>query len=392
MIDQVAQPGTERRAYDPLDVQLDRVRAVARIDPGPTGVRVERRMWSAGAQILVLPFAGIALGGHGLGILNEQILTVVDPVVPVALAALGVLAAFEAASTLWMRSGIRSRLLGAITVQAWIAAAVVAAGTLAFVQLTGDAGYETPLLFVLALAVCAAPSSALATGDPAQRSGLARLIDLDALPAIVAGGLVIVAMREQDPRTAVSLFLQFAGLALTVAVAGWLLLAGASSETEQRMFGVAALLLLGGVADYLSLYALLAGLVAGAFWYATGGAAREALERDLAYLQHPLIALILLVAGARSELSFATIALAVVYVLLRAVGKLAGSLATTYVNPVRLPDLATRLLPPGILGVAFALGTLRAGGSDMSAVLAVAVLGTMGSQLLAGTKEPEDLP
>ena len=190
---------------------------------------------------------------------------------------------------------------------------------------------------------------------------------------------------------AISITLQLVGIAATVAAAGWLLLARTASETEQRVFGVATLLLLGGVADYLSLSALMAGLVAGAFWYAAGGAAHDSLQRDLAYVQHPLVALILLVAGARTELTPAIVALAVAYVLLRAVGKLTGSLATTLVDPALSRGGPSRLLPPGIVGVAFALNALRVAGPDMATVLSVVVLGTIGSQLLAGTRQPEDI-
>ena len=61
----------------------------------------------------------------------------------------------------------------------------------------------------------------------------------------------------------------------------WLLLARAVSETEQRVFALAAMLLIGGVADYLSMSALFCGLVAGMVWQVAGGQARESLRRDV---------------------------------------------------------------------------------------------------------------
>ena len=195
MIDQLTDRAPEQGSFDPLDVQLDCVRAAAvGVDGVSTRTQPERRAWSGGLQILVLLFAGIALGRHGLGILSDSTLSLLDPVIPVALAALGVLAAFEIGTTPW----IRSRLIAGVGVQAVMAAIVVAAGTLAFVQFTGDSTYASPWVLAIVLGVCASPSSALATGAAARRSGLTRLIDLDALPAIIAGGLVIVVMRERD--------------------------------------------------------------------------------------------------------------------------------------------------------------------------------------------------
>ena len=60
------------------------------------------------------------------------------------------------------------------------------------------------------------------------------------------------------------------------------------------------MLLVGGLADYLSLSALTSGLVAGLFWQRAGGPAAESLRRDLGYLQHPLVVLLLVTAGART--------------------------------------------------------------------------------------------
>ncbi|HEY6360585.1 MAG TPA: hypothetical protein VIX63_05750 [Vicinamibacterales bacterium] len=387
MIDQLADRHPAQGSYDPLDLHLDRLRVPgARADSVSTPARRERQAWSSGLQIPVLLIAGIALGRHGLAILNESTLSLIDPVIPVALAALGVLAAFEAAATPW----VRGRLIAAVSIQALTAAAVVAAGTLAFVLLTGDVAYASPSILAIALGVCASSSSALATGDAAARSSVTRLVDLDALVAIVAGGLVIVAMREQNLLPALSITAQIVGIAVTVAITGWLLLTRTVSDTEQRVFGAATLLLLGGVADYLSLSALVAGVAAGAFWHAVGGAPGESLRRDLAHVQHPLVALVLLAGGARTEFTPGIVALAVAYVLLRGVGKLAGSLAAGLVDPALSRGVAPRLLSPGILAVAFALNALRAGGPDMTAVLSVAVLGTIGSQLLAGVRPPED--
>jgi hypothetical protein len=380
----VEEQRANRGAYDPLDLQLDELGAGG-ADALPPPERPAARAWSSGLQAIVLLLVGAALGRHGLAVLGDGTLSLLDPVVPVALAAFGVLIAFEIGATPWSRG----RDLTAASVEGLIAGAVVTAGTLALAPLVIESTIGNRWVLAIALGVCASTSSALASSTATRSSG-ARMVDMDAVLPIVAGGVAMAAMREQAFLPALSITAQVVGISLTVATAGWLLLARTGSDTEQRVFSVAMLLLLGGVADYLSLSALMAGLVAGAFWHVAGGTARESIRRDLAHVHHPLVALILVVAGARTEFTAGILGLAAAYVVLRAVGKLTGSIAATIIDPATSPDVAPLLLSPGILGIAFALNAMRAVGPDMAVVLSVAVLGTIGSQLLAGGRLPED--
>ena len=127
-------------------------------------------------------------------------------------------------------------------------------------------------------------------------------------------------------------------VALVIGVSAWLLLARTSSDTEQRIFGASALLLLGGLADYLSLSALLSGVVAGTFWRLMGGQAADAIRRDSGHVQHPLLVLLLVVAGARTRVSPPILGLIVAYPILRTVGKLAGAWLARRVTKPLLPD------------------------------------------------------
>jgi hypothetical protein len=379
--------GTLPEAYDPLDLQLDRLgTATDAADSGHAPARAHSRRWSTSVQATVFLLAGVVLGGQGLGILRESTLSLLEPVVPVALAVVGVLVALEIGATPW----IRGRVVVAASLQGIIAALVVAGGMLMLAPLLIDDALP-PSMLALTLGVCAATSSVWANGDALARSSAAQVLDIDAVWPIVAGGLVIAAIEQQGAVEAALTTAQVLGMALTVATAGWLLLARTGSDTEQRVFTAATLLLLGGIADYLAVSALMAGLVAGAFWHSVGGATRESMRRDLGHLQHPLIALILLVAGARIEITPGIIAVAVAYVLLRAVGKLAGSIATVVLDPALSRDAAPHVLSPGILGVAFALNLTRAVGDAAVVLLSIAVLGTIGAQLLAGAAPPEEL-
>jgi hypothetical protein len=122
---------------------------------------------------------------------------------------------------------------------------------------------------------------------------------LDAAIAIAAlGGAAVIVSREASPIVLLLITLAMAAIALIVAFASWLLVGQTDSEREQQVFVVGALLLVGGAAAYLSLSALFAGLFAGILWSAAGDLARARIVKELDYFQHPLIVLLLLVAGA----------------------------------------------------------------------------------------------
>jgi hypothetical protein len=219
-----------------------------------------------------------------------------------------------------------------------------------------------------------------------------QLRDFDVvLPAIV-GAVALASLGDRSPLSALGLVSQAAALAVVVAGAAWLLLADSPPGTEQRVFTVAAVLLLGGIADYLSISALVVGLAAGLFWGTTGGVAREYVERDLNHLRQPLVVLVLLTAGARMILSPALAAVALAYFVLRLAGKLAGAWIARRTPGLPLPeDLGATLVPPGVFGVAFAVNAAPMLGEGADRILAAAVLGTIASQLAAGLARPREL-
>jgi len=245
-------------------------------------------------------------------------------------------------------------------------------------------------LLVLLAVICAAVSLTLPSGDSLEpRSAATRLIELGVLLPIVAGGLVLAWLRAGSSAGAGVLVAQACGVTLALAAAAWLLLTQASSETEERVFAVSALLLVGGVAAALSLSALFGGLVAGVFWRYAGRHPRETIGRDVLFVQHPLVVLVLLVAGARADLSLVTFALGVGYVILRVAGQLAaGSVAKRVVGVNAPRDLGLHLLPPGVFGVGFALNGVGVVGADASMLLAVVVVGTIGADVVAVLSSP----
>jgi hypothetical protein len=336
--------------------------------------------WSAtSAPVALLLLAGVACGPRGINLLTARALSSLDPVVPVALAALGVLVGLGVGE----RRADDRRLLAAACVQSLVTMLLVSAGVgaVAYAALSAAAQLSWPL--VLAAGICAATSLTLPISNALEpRSAATRVIEFGVLVPIVAGGLVLAWMRAGSPIGAVLLTLQVSAITIALGTAGWLLLTRVSSETDQRVFAISALLLVGGAADALALSALLGGLVAGAFWRYAPGSPRDTIRRDVLFVQHPLLVLVLLVAGARAEPSPVSLALGVVYLAVRLAGTLAGShLAGRIAGPKAPLDLGLHLLPPGVFGVAFALNAAALAGEDAAVLITVVVVGTIGSEL-----------
>ncbi len=372
----------------PLDGPGDEARGQA-LRPDGRGSRRWRRSlgWSAtSAPVALLLMAGVAFGPRGINLLSVSVLSLLDPVVAVALAALGVLVGLGVGD----RRTDDWRVFAAACLDAAVTTVVVVAGIAFVVLVAMTSTVGSFWTFALISGICAATSLTLPTGNPLEpRTAATRVTELGVLLPIVVGGLVVAALREGSSAAAVTLVAQASAVTLALAAAGWLLLTRASSETEERVVAIAVLLLVGGAADALSLSALLGGLVAGVFWRYAGQRPRESISRDVLFVQHPLVLLVLLVAGARADPSAASLGLAGAYVLLRVVGKLAGGTAARRAVGTRVPrDLGLHLLSPGVFGVAFALNAARAVGADASLLLTTVVVGTIGSELIALLLQP----
>jgi hypothetical protein len=376
----------EPLAADPLDASISRARTG--IDSPPS--RWARSRLALGLSLspmpgLLLPI-GIALGPDGLQVLSPRVLSLLDPVVSVALAALGVLIGLG----LDLRLPGEGRLLGAATVESSLTMLVVGAGILVAGIADPAPGLSIGLVALL-LGICASTSS---TRPPAYPRGpaatIARIGDLDDVLPILMGGIALALVREPSAQAASWLTLQAIALSLAVATAGRLLVAKAASDAEERVFTIGTVLLLGGIAEYLALSALLAGLVAGIFLTMRSGDERDRISRDIRHIQHPLVVLVLLIAGARTTFSLTIATLALVYVALRILAKLGGGWLIARLLSPRLPsDLGLRLLSPGVIAVAFALNAGQATSAALP-ILSVAVIGSMASDLLSPFVRPPE--
>jgi hypothetical protein len=346
--------------------------------------------WSTGAvPVVLILLIGAVLGPGGLAVLTPAVLNVIDPVLPVAVAALGILAGLEftrpAAPNRWS-------LLRKASIESLLTGTFVAVGIWLVMPASPDLAPWDAWLVAIVAGLCASMSATLPDADPDRlRPAAIRMRDLDAfLPAII-GAVVLAFLHSQSPLASLWLTTQAMVLALLISATAWLLLADGPPGTEQRVFSIAALLLVGGIADYLALSALVGGLLAGLFWGYVGGVARDCIERDVRYLRHPLVVLMLLAAGAKLEFSGWILVVAMAYLLLRVAGKLLGGWLTRRLPGAPLPDhVAGTLLPPGVFGIAFALDATSMMEPAAASILSAAVLGSIGCQLLAALWRPAE--
>jgi hypothetical protein len=301
--------------------------------------------------VIYLPL-GALFGPGALGLISPTLLEHLDLPVTIAIAVLGVLVGIalgREVRTAWA-------LLLAASFESIVTIVAVAGATAYFVRETG-VPVEAPLVsFALALGLCASASSATsADPDTEPVAGVAtRVADLDDVLPIL---LVMIAFALPPlARGDVRIFLIApVGIGLTVGVIGWLLFERAQSGAERAVYVLGALALAGGAAAYVGVSPLAVGLIAGLCWTLLRGRADRIVQEDLRKVQHPLVVLLLVTAGALWTPSIAAMWLLAPYLLFRLAGKVAGAWVSARLVDARASDLAAFLMSPGVLAVALAL-------------------------------------
>ena len=333
------------------------------------------------APVMLLVPIGVMLGPLGTGLITLSALSHLDVVISVALATLGVFVGIAFGT----QQGKVKRLFAAASLEGVATAVAVAAATFVLLQAWEMPLLLSPLMVAAALGISASASAApfVSHGDNDRpRQVAARVADLDDVLPIIAGGVilsVVVSGAENVVRDlAVTLTAGVAG-----GISGWLLFER-SPAAERGVFVIGTLSLLGGLAGYLGTSPLVAGLAAGFVWARTPGHTDRIAADDLQKVQHPLVVLLLLTAGASLQPVMAGIWLFAPYVLFRIAGKLVGGWIASRVAPGVAPsDLGAYLIPPGVLGIAFALNLQQVAGAASAPLLFAVSIGAVASELVA---------
>ena len=342
-----------------------------------------RRRPALGVQATVVPtllfvLLGAALGPHGFNILTNAAVDHLQAVVWVALAVIGVfigLGMFAVAAD--ADSGIF--VSGAIT--AAVTIATVAGGLYGLVWQSSITLPVDPLAGCILIGTCASVSAAVQTVDGASPEvrRAARLADLDDVPLLVLGVTLLTAVVGG------SVALR---LLVTIAAGGAIGLAGCllferASEAERGVFVTGAVLLLAGIGAYLGTSPLLSGCVAAVVWVRVPGSADRISARDLRTLQHPLVALLLIVAGAMVEWSVTVLWITGCTVILRFAAKLLATVVAAPLARVSPSMLAVVLLQPGIMGIALAVSAGQLLGGDYDWLVSSVTVSAVVSEVLA---------
>lgn len=339
------------------------------------------------APVMVFIPLGVVLGPRGLGVLSEAGLAHLDIVVSIALATLGVFIGIAAGR----ETRAATRLLAAATLEAGVTVLVVMGALLVLLH-SWAMPLDVPLLLAaLALGVCASASAAPSADeadDPMAVQIAARVADLDDVMPILIGGVVIV-MAGPSVRPALQSGAQTIGLGLAIGLGGWLLVERAHVAAERAVFVLGAVAMLGGAPAYMGLSPMLAGMAAGLFWVGAPGRCDAIVARELRKVQHPIVVLLLITAGASLEFSIAGVWLLAPYVIFRSAGKILGGWTASKVAPGIAPsDLGAYLIHPGVIGIAFALNLQQVAPEAARALVFAVAAGAIASEAFALVVSP----
>jgi hypothetical protein len=333
------------------------------------------------APVIVFIPLGVLLGPRMLGVVPGTALARLDAIVSISLATLGVFIGLALG-----REGSRARrLFLAASVEASVTILIVAAAVLALLtvwQVPMELSYS---LVALALGLCASASAAPAVDTPDDTAGrvAARVADLDdVLPIMLGGGLIV--MAGPGSRSVMEGAVLTVALGLAIGLAGWLLIERAEGLAERGVFILGSLALLGGSAAYLGLSPLLTGMAAGWLWVIVPGGCDLLMAGELRKVQHPLVVLLLITTGASLETSLPGIWLFAPYLVFRLAGKLIGGWTASRIAAGVAPgDLGAYLIPPGVIGIAFALNLQQVSYGAAETIVFAVALGALASEVLA---------
>lgn len=353
---------------------------------GPLRTRAALGLGPLTAPVMILVPAGALLGPAWTGLISVAALTHLDVVISVALATLGVFVGIATGT----QKGPIQRAVMASTTEAVVTATVIAAAT----YLLLDA-WRIPLGFpaavvALTLGVAGSASAApfITSGEDRAREVAARVADLDDILPIV-GGAVILSVAASGGHLVTRDILIAIAAGAGAGVSGWLLIER-SDVAERGVFVLGTLTMLGGLAGYLGVSPLLAGMAAGLFWALAPGHADRVAAADLRKVQHPLVVLLLLTAGASLRPDMAAVWLFAAYVLFRLSGKLLGGWFASRIAPEVAPsDLGAYLISPGVLGIAVALNLQQVEPEAAAPLLFAVSLGAVASEFLAVIVTPD---
>jgi hypothetical protein len=108
------------------------------------------------------------------------------------------------------------------------------------------------------------------------------------------------------------------------------------------------------------------------------------VARELRKVQRPLIVLLMIIAGAALVPTTIGVWLCAPYVVFRFAGKILGGwTATRLARGLAPSDLGSHLIPPGVIGIAFALNLQQVAHEAATALVFAVAIGAIACEILA---------
>ena len=354
-----------------------------------------RRSVALGLSPAIVPVSawlvlGFVLGPAMLRVLSADVLAHLDAAVSVALGTLGVFAGLA----LVPRARGAAPLLGAALIESGTAVAIVF-GAAWFLLVAQRVPLTSPIpLVALSLAAAAGASGASAFVEGQWREGdhAMRVADLDdVLPIFVAAISAGFAVPGAGPSWIVAVAEPIA-IGLATGAIGLLLFERSASEAERAVYVLGVLALIGGACAYAGVSPLLAGLCAGVFWRNMPGRADALIGGDLRKFQHPLVVLLVVVAGAQTIAGPLALFLFAIFVVFRLSGKVIGGAAAARVVPALAGQvLGAYLVSPGVMGIAIGLNLQQIAPADGRAVVSAIAGGALVFELVSAIVAPSEV-
>jgi hypothetical protein len=274
----------------------------------------------------------------------------------VALGTLGVFAGLA----LVPRARGAAFLLGAAFIESGMAVAIVF-GAAWFLLIAQSVPLTSPILLValsLAAAAGASGASGLVEGPRREGDNAMHVADLDdVLPILVAAASVGFATPGTGPNAIVALIEPIA-IGLASGTVGLLLFERTTGEAERAVYVLGVLALIGG---------------------------------DLRKFQHPLVVLLVVVAGAQALPGPLSVFLFAIFVVFRLSGKVIGGAAAAWLVPrVAGEVLGAYLVSPGVMGIAIALNLQQIARADGGAVVSAVAAGALVFEVVSAFVSPAE--
>ena len=352
-----------------------------------------RRSVALGLSPAIVPVSlwlvvGFLLGPAALGVLTPDVLAHLDAAVSVALGTLGVFVGLA----LVPRARGAGLLLGAALVESGAAVAIVSTAA-AFLLSAQQVPLTAPIaLIAISLGAAAGASSARSFVE-GQRDGdhAMHVADLDDVLPIVAAAAAAGFVGTGTVPNWIAAIAEPIAIGSACGTIGLLLFERTSGDAERAVYVLGVLALIGGACAYTGVSPLLAGLCAGVYWRNMPGRADAIIGGDLRRFQHPLVVLLIVVAGAETRIGPLPLLLLVIFVVFRLTGKVIGGVAAARLVPTLAGEvLGAHLISPGVMGIAIALNVMQIAPSDGQAVVSAVAAGALVFELVSAFVAPAE--